>query len=70
LSKDLHFGLHSSDLLDCDGTGTYLVLKKKMVPFDGNMLGSRAIFGVLIGNFKSSLIVFEDKGLGQRPEAT
>jgi hypothetical protein len=51
----------TSDIPDCDGTGTYLI--SKMVPLDDNMLGSRAIFGILIGNNKSSLIVFKDKGL-------
>ncbi len=32
----------------------------KMMPFDSDMLGSREIFGVWVGNLKGALIIFVD----------
>jgi hypothetical protein len=49
---------HSSDLLDSDGTKTYLI--SEMMPFDGNVFSSGSAFCILIGNLESSLIVFAD----------
>ena len=60
LSKDLHLNC-SSNLLDSDGTRMYLI--SKVISFDGNMRSARAIFGILVGNFESSLIVFVHVGL-------
>ena len=54
--------LHGSGiLLDSDSIGMYVILK--MVSFDGNMLHTRPISGILTGNLESSLIFFIDIGL-------